>query len=172
MSAKRIFVVADLNAKGEIRAETDYSYEELEQIPGAGDLIAQFSTAIWREPEEFESQLAAATRLKMRWRAVAATAGIATLRHGPSGELASLSLLCSGKDEAADKITLGAFQKHLLRELHDTGFEPSFDLMELKRRPVVATVSFYVPEDVREQMVVALADRCFGASYFRYQGLV
>ena len=169
-SPNKIFLVADLNAKGEIRAQADYSYNDLEQIPGAADLIAQFSTAIWRDPEEFESQLAAATRLKLRWRAVAPTAGIATLRH--ENDLASLSLLCTGKNEQADTITLAAFQKHLLRELHDTGFEPSFDLMELKRRPLVATVSFYVPQDLREQMLVALADRCFAASYFRFQGLV
>src|SRR2546423_6440012 len=169
MAAQRIFVVADLNARGEVRAQTDYSYEELEQIPGAGDLIAQFSTAIWRDPEEFESQLAAATRLKLRWLAVAPTAGIATLRH--EQELTSLSLLCTGKNEQADQITLDAFQKHLLRELHDTGFEPSFELMALKRRPLEATVNFYVPRDALEQMMVALADRCFAASYFRYQGL-
>src|SRR2546423_9684002 len=100
MAAQRIFVVADLNARGEIRAQTDYSYEELEQIPGAGDLIAQFSTAIWRDPEEFESQLAAATRLKLRWLAVAPTAGIAPLLH--EHEPAPVSLLCPGNNPQAD----------------------------------------------------------------------
>jgi len=164
------FYVADLNARGELHAQQDYSYQELERIPAAADLIAQFSTAIWREPEEFVTQVGWSGGLKMRWRASAKTAGIATLRAGE--ELASLSLLCCGVDADADRITLAAFQRHLLTELHDTGYEPGFDLIELKARPLVATINFRSPDDAREQMVAALADRCFGASYFRFQGMV
>ena len=33
--------LADLNAQGELRAETEYRYEQLEQVPGASDLIAK-----------------------------------------------------------------------------------------------------------------------------------
>ena len=161
--------VADLNARGELHAQEQYVYEQLEQLPGASELIAQFSSEIWRTPEEFEHQLSWSSNLKLRWRASAPTAGIATLRSG--NELASLSLLCTGLSQPADQITLQAFQRHLLQELHDTGFEPGFDLMDLKHRQLVATINFRSPSDPREQMVLAMADRCFAASYFRYHQL-
>jgi len=163
------FWVADLNAKGELHAQQSYTYDDLEKIPGAGDLIAQFSSSIWRNPEEFEIQLSWTSNLKIRWRASAPTAGIATLRSGT--DLLALSLLCTGINPAADQITLQAFQRHLLAELHDTGYEPGFDLMDLDRRPLVATINFRTPDDLREQMTTALCDRCFAASYFRYHQL-
>ena len=163
------FWVADLNAKGELHVEQQYTYDDLDQLPGTSELIAQFSSAIWRSPEEFEIQLSWTSSLKIRWRASAPTAGIATIRTGP--ELVSLSLLCTGINASADQITLQAFQRHLLAELHDTGFEPGFDLMDLTKRPLVATINFRSPDDPREQMVTALADRCFAASYFRYHHL-
>src|SRR3982750_4536439 len=55
MTPIRRFFVADLNAKGELRAEAEYRYEQLEQVPGAADLISTFSAAVWRSPEEFET---------------------------------------------------------------------------------------------------------------------
>src|ERR1044072_5467950 len=117
-------------------------------FPGAADLIAQFSTAIWRSPEEFETQLSWSNRIKFRFFACAPTAGIATIRSPDS--LASLSLLCCGLDERADRIPLEAFQQHLLPELRDTGFEPAFALMDLKSRPLVATINFRPPPDAQE----------------------
>jgi hypothetical protein len=166
----RRFFVADLNAKGELRSETEYRYEQLEQVPGAADLISAFSAAVWRSPEEFETALRPGRRnLMLRWRASASTAGIATVRS--DAELASLSLLCSGLDESADTLTLKAYQQHLLAELRDTGYEPAFGLMELKRRPLVATVAFLPPPDPTDQLLVALADRCFAAAFFRYLSL-
>ena len=62
-------------------------------------------------------------------------------------------------------------QRHLLAELHDTGLEPAFDLINIPTRPLVATINFRSPPDQRDQVIVALADRCFAASYFRYHGL-
>jgi hypothetical protein len=82
--------------------------------------------------------------------------------------LVSLSLLCTGLNAAADQITLQAFQRHLLTELRDTGYEPAFALMDLRQRPLVATVGFAAPPDPQRQLLVALADRCFAAAYFRY----
>jgi hypothetical protein len=82
--------------------------------------------------------------------------------------LVSLSLLASGKNPEADLITFNAFQSHLLRELRDTGFEPAFALMELVQRPIVATINFTSPKEKPNQLIAALADRCFAASYFRY----
>src|SRR4051812_9652794 len=80
MTPIRRFFVADLNAKGELRAEAEYRYEQLEQVPGAADLISTFSAAVWRSPEEFETALHPRNRrLTLRWRASAATAGIATV---------------------------------------------------------------------------------------------
>ena len=163
------FWVADLNAKGELHAQQSYIYDDLEKIPGASDLNAQFSSSIWRTPEEFEIQLSWTSSLKIRWRASAPTAGIATLRSG--NDLLALSLLCTGINPDADQITLQAFQRHLLAELHDTGYEPSFDLLDLSRRPLVATINFRTPADLREQMTTALADRCFAAAYFRFHQL-
>lgn len=170
MTPVRRFFVADLNAKGELRSEAEYRYEQLEQVPGAADLISTFSAAVWRSPEEFETALHPRNRrLTLRWRASAATAGIATVRNAE--DLASLSLLCSGLDESADSITLKAYQQHLLAELRDTGYEPAFGLMELRRRPLVATVGFLPPPDPTDQLLVALADRCFAAAFFRFLSL-
>jgi len=164
------FLVADLNVRGELQMRQLYSYATLEQIPGASDLIARSSTALWRDPAHFEIPLTIApARLTLRWSAVADTAGIATIRF--DGELMSLSLLAAGIDSAADKITLNAFQTHLLRELHDTGFEPAFALMDLPERPLVATINFRSPEQIEAQRIVALADRCMAACYFRYHKL-
>ncbi len=166
----RHFFVADFNVKGELRAVADYRYDDLERIPGAGELIVRFSTALYRAPGTFELNLPSVKGdATFRWLASAETAGIATLRS--RGELTSISLLASGLDPQADHLTFEAFQHHLLRELHDTGVEPSFALMELTQRPVVATINFRSPEEQADQLVAALSDRCFAASYFRYQNL-
>ena len=164
------FTVADLDARGELHARQIYAYDDLVALPGATDLIAIFSSSIWRSAESFDlDPVTSATRISCRWRASAATAGILTLRS--QGELASLSLLATGMDPDADTITLHAFQKYLLQELHDTGYEPAFDLICLDARPLVATINVRSPQAAGEQMIIALADRCFAASYFRYQGL-
>ena len=171
MPAPGPFTVADLNTRGELQLKAEYWYAELERIPGAIDVIAQFSAYLWRSPDEFETTLPQArTSLKFRWKASAKTAGIATLRSGT--ELASLSLLAAGLDAAADQITLQTFQSYLLQEWHDTGVEPAFALMDLPERPLVATINFRGPRDPTDQLLVALADRCFAASYFRYHSLV
>ncbi len=166
----RRFYVADFNVRGEMGALEEYRYDDLERIPGAGELIVRFSTALYRSPQTFELALPAVRAdTTFRWLASAPTAGIATLRT--AGELTSLSLLASGTDAQADHLTFEAFQHHLLRELHDTGVEPSFALLDLKHRPVVATINFKSPHEQADQLVAALADRCFAASYFRYQNL-
>jgi hypothetical protein len=158
------FTVADLNVHGELQLKQAYDYVSLEQIPLAADLIVTMSTAIYRTPAEFELKLLR-PGMAFRWKAVADTAGIASLRS--EGELASISLLASGIDADADAIVLQAFQSHLLRQLHDSGVEPAFALMNLPERPLVATINFLSPPDERDRMIVALADRCFAAAYFR-----
>ena len=110
-----------------------------------------------------------AAEMTYRWTATAETAGITTLRRG--GELASLGLLASGQNPEADRLTLEAFQTHLLRELHGTPYEPAFGLREVCERPLVAVVAFAAPSEQVEQVLVALADRCFAAAYFRYLNL-
>jgi hypothetical protein len=161
------FYVADLNVRGELESLAEYGYAQLEQLPGAADLIGDLSGALWNSPEEFEKTLPHGRNIRLRWLASAKTAGIATVRFG-EGELASFSLLASGMDADADTLTFAAFQQHLLRELRDTGIEPAFALMELRPRPIVATINFRSPDDPADQLVAALADRCFAASYFRY----
>ncbi len=166
----RGFFVADLTVRGEMQALERYDYAALEQIPGAAELIVRFSTALYRSPETFELMLPSSeAETHFRWLASAPTSGIATLRC--SGELISLSILASGKDASTDHLTFEAFQHHLLRELHDTGVEPGFALMDIKERPAVATVNFQSPKNQGDQLVAALSDRCFAASYFRFQNL-
>ena len=161
--------MSDLSGLGDVVATAEYTYEQLEQIPGAADLIVHFATLLYRSPAEFETLAPPSKGLTFRWSATSDTAGIATLRN--HGELASLGLLVSGINAAADHLTLEAFQKHLLRELHDTEHEPSFALMEIPQRPLVAVVPFSEPSDPTDQLVTALADRCFAAAYFRYLNL-
>jgi hypothetical protein len=162
------FWVVDLTATGEIRLRQDYEYQFLERIPGAGDLIALFSAHLWRAPAQFDISLPGG-RLALRWCACADTAGIATLRQG--AELASLSLLLCGQDHDADAAVKKSLQLHLVRELHDTGYEPAFDLMNITDRPLLASIHFRPPALPQDQQVFALADRCFAASYFRKMGL-
>jgi hypothetical protein len=170
MGTAREFLVADLNVAGELQLREAYSYSALEQVPGAGDLIVRCATALRRNPELFEIGLSpTSAKLTLRWSASAKSAGIATVRC--EDQLMSLSLLASGKDPDADSITIQAFQTYLLRELHDTGVEPAFALMDLKERPLVATINFRSPPIPAEVAVVALADRCFAAAYFRYHNL-
>jgi hypothetical protein len=168
--APRRFFVADFDVRGELRSVEEYDYQTLERIPGAAELIVRFSTSLYRTPQTFEMTMPSVrSDATFRWLAAAPTAGIATLRS--RGELTSISLLASGLDPQADHLTLEAFQTHLLRELHDTGVEPSFALMSLRERPVVATINFRSPDEQADQLVAALTDRCFAASYFRYQNL-
>jgi hypothetical protein len=152
-------------------ATAEYRYEQLEQVPGAAELIVTFATQLYRTPEEFEIPLAPRRndRLAYRWRASSENTGITTLRNG--GELASLALLASGINPEADRLTLEAFQTHLLRELHGTPFEPAFGLRDARDRPLVAVVAFAAPPEQVDQVLVALADRCFAAAYFRYLNL-
>jgi hypothetical protein len=166
------FHVADLNVRGEVQMQAEYGYPELEKIPGAADLIIHFSSQLYRQPKEFETTLPhGRAHMNFRWRAIAPddTAGMATLRSRQ--QLASVALLACGKNPDADRITFEAFQKHLVRELHDTGFEPAFGLMELKQRPLVAVMTFLEPEDEVDRLVLALCDRCFAAAFFRYHQL-
>jgi hypothetical protein len=169
------FFVADLSVQGEQRDLTEYSYELLERIHGATDLIARCSGHLWKEPEGFETPLTDTGLIHIRWRATAPTAGIATVR-GRNASLISISLLASGKDRDADQTTLAVMQNHLVQELHQTRFEPAFDLMHLANRPLLATLTFTPgPNDASsnpaDKMAGALADRCFAAAYFRYLGL-
>jgi hypothetical protein len=166
----RRFFVADLNVRGDLTATAEYRYEQLEQVPGASELIIQFATQLYRTPEEFEMPLRQRREpFVYRWRASSETSGITTLRN--AGELASLAILASGINAEADHLTLEAFQSHILRELHGTPYEPAFGLREVTDRPLVAVVAFAAPPDQTDQVLAALADRCFAAAYFRYLNL-
>ena len=166
----RRFFVADLTLRGDLKATAEYRYEQLDQVPGAGELIIQLATQLYRTPEEFEVPLGSGrSNFTYRWRASSQTSGITTLRN--AGELASLAILASGVNVEADHLTLEAFQTHLLRELHGTPYEPAFGLREVPQRPLVAVVAFAAPPEPSDQLVVALADRCFAAAYFRYLNL-
>ncbi|MGC4076083.1 MAG: hypothetical protein QM702_03435 [Rubrivivax sp.] len=131
-----------------------------------------FSNQLYRGDGAHTFELAplgGVANLRFRWSASAPTAGVATIRADE--QLASLSILATGINPSADSITLAAFQRRLTQELHDTGFEPAFGLLELDQRPLVATVPFYSPSEESARLIVALADRCFAASYFRFHQL-
>ncbi len=164
------FLVADLQPNGELHAQTVYSYEDLEQLDGAAELLGTMSGAVWRSPEHFELDMpTVGARMILRWVACAPGTGIATLRC--NGALVSVSILACGTDSAADRITLEALQRHLLGELRDSGYEPAFDVLQLSTRPLLATIVFRATIPAEDQMTAALADRCFAAAYFRYRGL-
>lgn len=168
--AVRGFTVVDLTPQCDVRSQTHYEYGLLEQLPGAVDVIARCSGEIWKNPEEFEIHPAPhESRLVLRWRASATTAGVLSLRDNE--QTLSISLLVSGLDSAADTLTLQAFQARVVRELHDTGIEPSFDLVHLWQRPLVASVGLFPPQAESDRWLFALSDRCFGAAYFRKLGL-
>jgi hypothetical protein len=163
-----------LNVKGELELKGEYRYEHLERIAGAADLIGHFSGCLWRSPEAFEEPLPEdRAHLTARWRSCSPSAGLFSLRC--RGELLSISLLAAGADPEAEAHAFEALQRHLLRELHDTGHEPAFALMDLlAERPVAATINFGAPAGglaPPDRMAAALADRCFAASYFRFLGL-
>jgi hypothetical protein len=160
------FTVADFNVRGELGSVAEYECAQLEQIPGAGEIIGHLSGALWKEPNEFQTNLPFGNHLTLRWLASATTSGIATIRYRE--ELVSLSLLASGLNAEADRLTFEAMQIHLIRQLHDTGYEPAFALMELKQRPLIATINVQSPVDPTDRLTASLADRCFAASYFRY----
>jgi hypothetical protein len=162
------FWIIDLTATGEVRLKQEYDYGVLEEIPGAIDLITLFSTHLWRSPDEFVTTLPGG-RLSMRWRSVSETSGIATLWH--RSQLASLSILLTGQEPNHGSDTLQPVQQQLINELRDTEFEPAFDLLHISERPLSATLNVQAPEEAGDQLLFALADRCFAASYFRKMGL-
>lgn len=165
------FTVVDLTPQCEARRQAYYTYELLEQIPGAAELIGFCTGAIWSNPEEFEQALPPGLgELTLRWRALARSAGIMTVRtRDPSPVVLSLSLLVAGLDPDADRATLQAYQQHVIREFHGTCIEPSFDLMDVAQRPMVATVILAPPRE-EDRWILALLDRCFAAAYFRRLG--
>lgn len=164
------FCVADLDARGELLAQEHYDYATLERVSGCSELIGHLSGQLYRSPTEFETSLPdTGGALILRWYGVSETAGIASVRH--EDELAALSLLASGLDPRADELTLEAFQRRLVYLLHDTGYEPCFDLLGIAERPLVATVNFTSGRDDVLRLVLALADRCFAAAFFRYHHL-
>jgi len=162
------FWIIDLTATGEVRLKQEYDYAVLEEIPGAIDLIAVFSNHLWRDPDEFTASLPGG-RLSMRWRSVSETSGIATLWH--RSELASLSILLTGQEPNHGSDTLQPVQQQLVKELRNTPHEPAFDLLHLTERPLSATLNVRAPLAGPDQLLFALADRCFAASYFRKMGL-
>lgn len=187
MASLKTFFVADLNPQGELRQIAEYDYGSLEMIEGAGEIIGRCSSHIWRTPDELETVLSDFGEPLLRWRATASSAGVATIRRA-SGELVSLSLLAAGKDPEADKTTFAVLQQHLVRELRQTPFEPAFDLLQIEKRPLLATFTFGGEQSnasestlqgaseqgsgkSAQRLIEAIGDRCFAAAYFRYLGL-
>jgi len=167
----RGFTAVDLTPQCELRLQARYEYALLEQIDGAPELIGQCSAEIWRSPESFDFAFPqAGGRLVLRWCACSPTSGIAILLG--ERQAFSVSLLASGLDIAADRLTLDACQQYFVRQLRGTPFEPSFGLIDLWQRPLVATIGLFLPADDSDKKLFALADRCFAAAYFRRLGLI
>ena len=165
------FHVADLRTTGEIRALEEYDYQTLEKVPGCTGLIARLSGQLYQSPTGFEIALAEGDEaVTLRWNATSPSSGIVTTKG--TNNLLSLSILAAGISGDADRITLQAVQSRITRELHDSGIEPGFGFLNLPMRPLVATLTLRDPRTATNQLMVALADRCFAASYFRYLNLV
>jgi hypothetical protein len=164
------FFVADLNAKGELHQLTEYDYATLEMIPDSTDLISRCAAAIAKNSHETQADLRDSGDPTIRWRATAPGTGIATVRRA-GGEIVSLSLLAAGLAPESEKVTFETFQQHLARELRETPYEPAFDLLQLDRRPLLASFTFAGKSTSDSQMIEALADRAFAAAYFRSLGL-
>ena len=168
------FHVADLSAQGELQLRAQYLYQDLEQLPGAADLIGIFSGQLWQNQGNEWSVSLFPYNLKIRLMSPAETSAIATVWERTSADresLLSLSLLLTGKNKDADDLTVRALQTHLLRELHGTEFEAGFALMGLKERPMVASVHLGLPANPEARAPFALLDRCLAAAFFRYHGL-
>jgi hypothetical protein len=162
------FWVADLSPTGEVKLKADYQHDQLLQLPLASTLIGEFAHYLWREPQGFDLAIPQ-SHTTLRWRASSDTSGIATLRC--EEELSSVCLLLCGRDPQSDLITLTALQKHLLHELHDTGYEPAFDLLNIPERPLIASIHLQVPATAIDRTIFAIADRCLAAAYFRMQSV-
>ena len=173
----RSFWVADLSASGEMLLKERYEYGLLEQLPGAAELIGDLAGRLYRSPEGFELDLAGGT-VRFRWVACSPTCGIISFRlkdrrrpadrRGPAGEpLAAFGVLLSGFDAEDDAVVCRAVQNRLVDELRDTGFEPGFDLIGLKERPLLASFDCATQLAAPQRAVLAVADRCFAAAYFR-----
>jgi hypothetical protein len=163
--------VADLRANGELRSVASYDYANLERIPGCAELIGHLSGMLWRSPEEFETHLnASPATMTLRWQSTSPTSGLMTLRA--EQQVVSITVLASGLNADADNTTIHALQQQLVHELHGTKFEAAFALIDLKQRPLAATININSPAGTSMQSTAAVADRCFAASYFRYLRLV
>ena len=166
----RGFTAIDLSPQCEVRLQARYEYDLLQRIDGAAELIGELAGEIWKSPEAFDARISATTEpLEVRWCASANTAGVLIIHD--TRQTLSVSLLAAGLERAADMLTLAAFQKHVVSNLHDTGYEPAFDLIELWQRPLLATVGFRMPPTGPDRAVFAMLDRCFAAAYFRRLGL-
>jgi hypothetical protein len=167
------FTVIDLSAQCEVLLQAEYEYRLLEQVEGAAQVLGAFASEIWRAPEKFELPLRsipADTQLVFHFAATSDSSGVAWLRD-PERTLL-ISMLVSGIDPTSDRLTLEAFQRFAVGELHDSGFEPSFEMLEIPQRPLAATVGLFPPQQPSDRWLFSLADRCFAAAYFRRLGLV
>ena len=160
-----VFYVADLNALGELREITEYDSATLERIGPAAELIQQCADELAKNSDTFEAPLTAEGRTTLRWRTTGHGAGILTVRNGQQ-EAVSVSVLAA--TEQTDAATFTVLQQHLVRQLRQTRHEPAFDLLQIKQRPLLATITFSCPDEPGQQMVRALADRAFAAAYFRF----
>ena len=159
------FHVADLNALGELRQLTEYDSASLEAIPLASELISRCWQELSQNSDTFESPMCDDGKTSIRWRTTGKGAGILTVRN-QAGDPVSISVLSSIYQR--DETTFAVLQQHLVRQLHQTRFEPAFDLMQIKERPLVATITLSCPDEPGQQMIRALADRAFAAAYFRH----
>src|SRR5580658_4252856 len=158
------FFVADLNPLGELREITEYDTSSLERISCAAALIRLCSKELAKNSDTFETPITPNGKTALRWRATGQGTGVLTVRSA-DGELVSVSVLAA--TEQTDAATFMVLQQHLVRQLRQTRFEPAFDLMQIKQRPVLATITFTCPDEPDERMARALADRAFAAAYFR-----
>lgn len=164
----RQFWVIDLHPSGDVRSTERYTYALLQQIPSADDLITQIATELYRNPNGFELHVGTQRALLLRFAPISQSSAALTVRERSSSAVVSFSLMLTEAEPAHESISLDAFQKQVVRELHGTEHEASFAIRGLTQRPALISLSLHDPKNPADRAVAAVVDRCAAAAYFRY----
>lgn len=161
------FLVADFTAAGELICSERYTYAALEAVPGGAKMLGFFAGCLWRQTAAFDEPIPD-SGLRVRWRQTGSMSGIATIRDADNNVL-QLSLILGGDAEDATQVAI--VQQHLVTTLHDSGFEPAFDLTLQTDRPLLVSLALCAPGDPLEKWLFALADRCLAAAFLRKRAI-
>ena len=153
MSYRGPFIVADLNVRGELQLKASYEYEQLEQVPGAADLIAHPSSEksgkALRNGGSPDCGLAKPTCICAGDPPPPPPAWRRLQRRRPGfAEAGRLRDRRRGGSDHPGRRSSGIF----CASCATPAMKPAFGLMDLKERPLVATINFRSPSDPTDQL--------------------